>query len=84
MGTRVRPRDAQSFSNVNVSDWKLKYRAINAKAQERLLAMKWGQLSEGYDATEEGPAGSDTSNPGNEYYVDGDVDEDYNMTEDED
>lgn len=101
MGTRLKDvqnlnQSPNSMANSNIGDtdvraWKRQYRTINAKMQQMLLAVKWGQQSASagsstiFEGSDEGPAGSDTSNPGNEYHLgDVDEDEDYNMIEADD
>lgn len=95
MGTRLKGVQRQManlhIGDVDVSAWKRQYRAINAKTQQMLLAVKWGQHSASagssniFEGSDEGPAGSDTSYPGNEPHRGGvDEDEDYNMIEDDD
>lgn len=89
MGTRLKDDIHIGNSGTrhpDVSDWKRKYRAINAKAQERLLAMEWGQqpqsLSFSTNTNNEPCEESDTSDPGDEYSFD--ADDDYKMIEDAD
>ena len=54
--------------DLNVSNWKRKYRGINMSAHNRGLAMKWRQPLSSKER-DEGPAESDTSNPENEHDV---------------